>query len=80
MFKDSPKTGTGDLLVSVQAIEPIMIPLNKEIEKLFKELLVEILEHSSKKAEKEINHLTFKLYDLSPEEIEYITNFVTQFQ
>lgn len=44
MFKDSPKTGTGDLLVSVQAIEPIMIPLNKEIEKIFENLLVEVLE------------------------------------
>ena len=29
MLKDSPKTGTGDLLVSVQAIEPILIPMNK---------------------------------------------------
>ena len=80
MFKDSPKTGTGDLLVSVQAIEPIMIPLNKEIEKLFKKLLIEVLEQDPKKAEKEINRLAFKLYDLSPEEIRYITNFVTQSQ
>ena len=80
MFKDSPKTGTGDLLVSVQAIEPIMIPLNKEIEKIFKKLLIEVLEQDSKKAEKEINRLAFKLYDLSPEEIGYITGFVTQSQ
>ena len=80
MFKDSPKTGTGDLLVSVQAIEPIMIPLNKEIEKLFKKLLIEVLEQDPKKAEKEINRLAFKLYDLSPEEIGYITNFVIQSQ
>lgn len=80
MFKDSPKTGTGDLLVSVQAIEPIIIPLNKEIEKLFEKLLVEVFEHDSKKAEKEINRLAFKLYDLSPEEIRYITDFVTQSQ
>ena len=80
MFKDSPKTGTGDLLVSVQAIEPIMIPLNKEIEKLLEELLIEVLEQDSKKAEKEINRLAFKLYNLSPEEIGYITDFVTQSQ
>lgn len=80
MFKDSPKTGTGDLLISVQAIEPIIIPLNKEFEKLFKRLFIEVLEHDSKKAEKEINSLAFKLYDLSPEEIRYITDFVTQSQ
>lgn len=80
MFKDSPKTGTGDLLVSVQAIEPIMIPLNEKIEELLKNLLNEVLEQNSKDAEKEINRLAFKLYDLSPEEIRYITDFVTQFQ
>ena len=80
MFKDSPKTGTGDLLVSVQAIEPIIIPLNKEIEKLFEKLLVEVLEQDSTKAKKEINRLAFKLYNLSPEEIVYITDFVTQSQ
>ena len=80
MFKDSPKTGTGDLLVSVQAIEPIMIPLNKEMEKIFKKLLIEVLEQDSKKAENEINRLAFKLYNLSPDEIEYISDFVTQSQ
>ncbi len=80
MFKDSPKTGTGDLLVSVQAIEPIKIPLNNEIEMRFNKLLIEVLEQDSKKAEKEINRLIFKLYDLSLEEIRYITDFVTQSQ
>ncbi len=80
MFKDSPKTGTGDLLVSVQAIEPIMIPLNKEIEKLFENLLIEVLERDSEKAKKEINRLAFKLYDLSPEETKYITDSVIQSQ
>ena len=80
MFKDSPKTGTGDLLVSVQAIGPILIPMNKEMECLFEDLLKEVLEHDSKKAEKEINRLAFKLYNLSPAEINYITEFVTQSQ
>ena len=32
LLKDSPKTGTGDLLVSVQAIEPVMAAYNKTIE------------------------------------------------
>ena len=54
MFKDSPKTGTGDLLVSVQAIEPILIPMNKDMECLFENLLEEVLEHRSEETEKEI--------------------------
>ena len=80
MFKDSPKTGTGDLLVSVQAIEPILIPMNKDMECLFENLLEEVLKHRSEETEKEINRLAFKLYDLSPAEINYITDFVTQSQ
>ncbi|HFK5599029.1 TPA: TaqI-like C-terminal specificity domain-containing protein, partial [Elizabethkingia anophelis] len=27
ILKDSPKTGTGDLIISVQAIEPLLIPI-----------------------------------------------------
>ena len=77
MLKDSPKTGTGDLLVSVQAIEPILIPMNKSMECLFENLLKDVLEHNSGKAEMKINYLAFKLYDLSPAEINYITEFVT---
>mgnify|MGYP005806308395 CR=1 FL=1 len=80
MLKDSPKTGTGDLLISVQAIEPIMIPQNNDLEYLFEELLKEIIERNSKNAEQEINRLVFKLYNLSPAEIDYITGSVTQFQ
>ena len=80
MLKDSPKTGTGDLLVSVQAIEPILIPMNKNMECLFENLLKDVLEHNSEKAEMKINCLAFKLYDLSPAEINYITEFVTQSQ
>ena len=80
MFKDSPKTGTGDLLISVQAIEPILIPMNKGLECVFENLLEEVLEHCSEDTEKEINRLAFKLYDLSPAEINYITDFVTQSQ
>ena len=42
--------------------------------------LEEVLEHRSEETEKEINRLAFKLYDLSPAEINYITDFVTQSQ
>src|SRR5699024_1825473 len=30
MMKDAPQTGTGDLLISVQAIEPLKIPIPDE--------------------------------------------------
>ena len=80
MFKDSPKTGTGDLLVSVQAIEPISVPINKDAESLFEKLLNQVLEHNSEEAEKEINRIVFQLYDLSPAEISYIIDYVTQSQ
>ena len=44
LLKDAPKTGTGDLLVSVQAIEPIQIPqvgleTNSEFKKLLESLI-----------------------------------------
>lgn len=44
MLQDSPKTGTGDLLVSVQAIEPIVVPFpsdntKEEIESLVDRIL-----------------------------------------
>lgn len=44
LLKDSPKTGTGDLLVSVQAIEPAHIPYNAQVfEQLYdKSLKLEI--------------------------------------
>lgn len=80
MLKDSPKTGTGDLLVSVQAIEPILIPMHKDTEDLFERLLKKILEDNPEEIEKEINLLAFKLYNLSPNEMNYITDFVTQSQ
>ena len=57
-----------------------MIPQNNDLEYLFEELLKEIIERNSKNAEQEINRLVFKLYNLSPAEIDYITGSVTQFQ
>ena len=50
------------------------------MECLFENLLEEVLEHRSEETEKEINRLAFKLYDLSPAEINYTTDFVTQSQ
>ena len=48
LLKDAPKTGTGDLLVSVQAIEPIQIPqVGSEMNLIFKRLLEELIKGES---------------------------------
>ena len=40
LLKDAPKTGTGDLLISVQAVEPIKLPsVTHELNIEFKRLL-----------------------------------------
>ena len=73
MLKDAPKTGTGDLLVSVQAIEPIQIPqVGPEMNLIFKRLLEELIKGESLTNEKEISRKIFKLYNLSLDEQSYI--------
>ena len=73
LLKDAPKTGTGDLLVSVQAIEPIQIPqVGSEMNLIFKRLLEELINGESLTNEKEISRKIFKLYDLSLDEQSYI--------
>ena len=77
LLKDAPKTGTGDLLVSVQAIEPIQIPqVGLETNSEFKKLLEPLIKTDSPSNEKEISRKVLKLYDLSLDEQSYIeTNF-----
>ena len=73
LLKDAPKTGTGDLLVSVQAIEPIQIPqVGLETNSEFKKLLESLIKTDSPSNEKGISRKVFKLYDLSLEEQSYI--------
>jgi len=75
LLKDAPKTGTGDLLVSVQAVEPIKIPiLNSEIKRELEVLFDKQLHSVSADVDKEINRRVYKLYDLSDVEIEFIEN------
>ena len=77
LLKDAPKTGTGDLLVSVQAIEPIQKPqVGLETNSEFKKLLESLIKTDSPSNEKEISRKVLKLYDLSLDEQSYIeTNF-----
>ena len=79
LLKDAPKTGTGDLLVSVQAVEPIQIPSPTiEISNKLKNMLNILINSNSDTVNKEIDDIIYALYHLSPEEIHYIDsqNFV----
>ena len=76
LLKDSPKTGTGDLLVSVQAIEPACIPYNAEYEKQLLSLLNLQIVNPTDETENEINDIVFTIYGLSPNEREYVMQYV----
>jgi hypothetical protein len=69
LLKDAPQTGTGDLLISVQAVEPIRVPhINESVDAC----LTEFILGKSSKTDEEINEIIFDLYKLSEEEKNYI--------
>lgn len=76
LLKDSPKTGTGDLLVSVQALEPAYIPYNDEYERKLLPLLERQITNPSAIIENEINDIVFTMYGLSTIESDYITRYI----
>ena len=80
LLKDSPRTGTGDLLVSVQAIEPARIPYEAKYNDLLSDLLSRQISEGTAATEKEINDIVFVMYGLSPIEREYVTLYVKQSQ
>ena len=80
LLKDSPKTGTGDLLVSVQAIEPARVPYETKYDGRLSDLLYRQIRERSAATEKEINDIVFSMYGLSPSEREYVTLYVKQSQ
>ena len=68
LLSGAPKTGTGDLLISVQAVEPLRIPV-------ISPRMLQPFEHFMSKATKhehEIDSLVYDLYNLSFDEIEFI--------
>ena len=74
LLKDAPKTGTGDLLISVQAVEPIWVPLpTREISDMLKSKLSSLISDNSEVYNKEIDDIVFELYHLSPDEKDYIS-------
>ena len=74
MLQDSPKTGTGDLLISVQAIEPIKIPpQTPEYKAIISNIVDElILNENNGLANKELNQIVYSLYGLNEQEVEFI--------
>ena len=72
LLKEAPKTGTGDLLISVQAVEPIKVP-ELEDSSVFTTYMQRYTDGDAE-VEKEINAQIYTLYNLSQEEIEYIEN------
>lgn len=70
----APKTGTGDLIISVQALSPLQIPIpTPEQETKMCELVDKIISlkqqgKDSSEQEKKINELVYKLYDITTAE------------
>ena len=77
LLKDAPKTGTGDLLVSVQAVEPLMLPsISDEDNIYFVEKIECLSEMTDNGLEQEITEYVFDLYGLNTEERNYVrTNY-----
>ena len=78
LLKDAPNTGTGDLLVSVQAVEPLMLPCISEQDNIyFAEKIGSLSEMVvDNSLEQEVTECVFDLYGLSTEERNYIkTNY-----
>ena len=82
LFRLSPKTGTGDLIISVQALNPLRVPMPTEKQEneicsiLDKIIEIKKLDPTADTTalEKEIDQLVYALYDLSEEEIKIVEN------
>ena len=80
ILQESPRTGTGDLLISVQALEPVCLPRpSKDVETRIDERIDKILKEKAKdlradtsKLEREIDDIVFDLYGLTKEEREIV--------
>ena len=75
LLSNAPRTGTGDLLISVQAVEPLRIPeISQEQSKEYERIVSTIKEEPDSRTEAWINKSVFDLYGLTTEEREYIYN------
>ena len=82
LLKNAPKTGTGDLIISVQAIDPIKVPVpTRELETAIINLLATIISERKQKkdfseAEQQLDEIVFDLYCISQSEREFIKKYV----
>ena len=74
LLSGAPRTGTGDLLISVQAVEPIRIPVIDVPDEIFSDLVRRFITNPSNELDEEIDNIIFNLYGLNSEEREYIVN------
>lgn len=76
LMKDAPKTGTGDLLISVQAIEPLLIPIPNSTDLKKVEDIIDIILNdnpiSIEDYELQINQIIYSQIGLSKDEIDFI--------
>lgn len=78
LFDSAPKTGMGDLIISVQALEPLLVyyPTNKEQKQI--EKLVDTIIKKKQSAqdtleqERQIDLLVYQFYELTYEEVKII--------
>ena len=74
LLNGAPRTGTGDLLISVQAVEPVRVPIIDDSDEVFSDLVRRFVSAPSSELDEEIDKIIFGLYGLNPEEREYIIN------
>lgn len=87
LFRTSPKTGTGDQIISVQALEPLRVPIpspaqEKAVTKLVEQIIRVIKEKDYysrpdrqlhvKALEADIDSIVYKMYNLTTEEVKII--------
>lgn len=74
LLNGAPRTGTGDLLISVQAVEPVKVPVIDDSDESFSDLVRRFITNPSSELDYEIDNIIFDLYGLSPDEREYIVS------
>ena len=70
LLRNAPKTGTGDLLISVQAVNPILVP--KPIDQEPFEKFLHINNNSTHLNESKINRIIYGMYGFNTDEINLI--------
>lgn len=78
LFESAPKTGMGDLIISVQALEPIPVFYpNEQQELLIVDIVDKIIDKKSKNQdtkalEQQIDNIVYRLYDLTYDEVKVV--------